>query len=129
LLEMGFTYSYYSNPSHVDMYDKDSKERKLTDLEPHQDVYLVRYVSCNQDDIIYQLLKAKIPFVGLCHYEQELVFWDGKTPGFYIGPNLVELVSQHLDKPVYDSVNTVMEKHNIKAWLKKEEKLWGSNES
>jgi len=36
-------------------------------------------VVCNQDDVIEELIKAKIPFQACCHYGREHIFWDGKS--------------------------------------------------
>ena len=53
-------------------------------------------VTCNQDDVIYFLLKNSIPFVSLCHYDQELVVWDGQSEWYYSAPNVIESFSSKI---------------------------------
>jgi hypothetical protein len=39
--------------------------------------YLGFYIECNQDDILYELIKARIPFAASCHYGHETYLYDG----------------------------------------------------
>lgn len=117
LIAEGFKYTDCPNPMSVDW---DSVSKKITDFEDSEDIYLSRYITCNQDDIIFFLLNNKIPFVATCHYDEELVFWDGMTDYFNYGPNLVELISRDPKKITNDSASKFWKKHNIKEWLQKE---------
>jgi hypothetical protein len=82
LKKFGFKYSDISNPYYVST-PAETKGLKLKNFNKYETVHLTYDVTCNQDDVILFLLENKVPFVALCHYDQELVVWDGKGEHFY----------------------------------------------
>lgn len=91
LKKFGFKYSNISNPYFVGT-SLAQKHLTLKSFEKWEDIYLIYDVTCNQNDVIYFLLSNKIPFVALCHYEEEIVVWDGKSDHFYKMLNPLEKV-------------------------------------
>jgi hypothetical protein len=125
LKKLGFTYTEERNPLVIG-----EKKKNLEEFESWQDVYLNYFITCNQDDVIYFLLKNEIPFVASVHYDEELVYWDGKSDYFVETANDLEIISKNngTDK---DWVKTIIEnrssgvnKIDIKAWMEKEREFW-----
>lgn len=135
LKKFGFKYSNIMNPHYV-RTSVEKRESSLKKFKRWEDIYLTYDVTCNQDNVIYFLLSNKIPFVALCHYEEELVTWDGKCSHFYQVPNTVEIVSRINGTVVYDVSESQqyypaqlcpkIKKYNIDEWMKNEVK-WTSN--
>ncbi len=127
LKEYGFEFTDTSNPYFAGNSIKPNIE-SIDNL--WTDVCLTRSVTCNQDDVILFLLEHKIPFVALCHYDQELVFWDGVSESFVELPNYVEEFSRKLGEPKGDNEKDLSEfeimntpkyrKTKITEWIEKE---------
>jgi hypothetical protein len=132
LKKYGFKYTTVNNPYFVGILSTALKtSTKIKDFRFYDDINLSYDVTCNQDDVIYFLLKNKIPFVALCHYEQELVVWDGKSKFFYEMPNIIEMISRENGELTFDvgekgqyfpaQLCPKIKKYEIDEWLKKEE--------
>lgn len=129
LKKYGFKYTVSSNPYFADTPVNLKPNLKSFD-EKWDDVCLTHSVTCNQDDVILFLLDHKIPFVALCHYDQELVFWDGVSESFIELPNYVEEFSRKLGEPKGSKEKDLSEfemtnvkkyrKIKIEEWLEKE---------
>jgi hypothetical protein len=133
LKKYGFKYSNINNPYFVGTA-VENKKPNLKAFKKWEDINLTYDLTCNQDYVIYFLLTNKIPFVALCHYEQELVVWDGKSEWFYEFPNLVEEFSRKIGTDTVDTggFNYLFEplsycpKHKtikINEWLENETKF------
>ncbi len=90
LKKFGFEYSTHRDP----YFPEDEGVTNLKEFEDYDDINLTYSVVCNQDDVIYFLLSNKIPFVSLCHYEEELVTWDGVSDYFIEMENPVNKFSK-----------------------------------
>lgn len=129
LKKFGFKFSSISNPYYVGT-SLEQKDLTLKSFKKWEDIYLTYDVVCNQDDVIYFLLENKLPFVALCHYEQELVVWDGKSDFFYQMPNPLEKVSRGNGTVQFDVGESSqfmpaqlcprITTHKIDSWLEKE---------
>jgi len=131
LKKIGFKYSMCNNPYFVDAaHNITSLDEKA--FNKFCNIYLTYSVICNQDDVIYALLKNKIPFVALCHYDEEFLVWDGKTDCFYQTNNIIEDICDKNGNLKFDvgennqyipaELTPKIDKINIKEWLTKEEK-------
>lgn len=128
LKKYGFVYNKSINP-----YFSDEKEKTLKCFGKWDNVNLSYSVICNQDDVIYFLLKEKIPFVALCHYDQEIVVWDGKNENFYQSDNIIEFVCKNHGIKDFDTGESgqyypvelcpKIKKFNVKQWLENEKRL------
>lgn len=131
----GFKYSNVNNPYFVGTgYENVCLNFKS--FKRWENIYLTYDITCNQDDTIYFLLNNKIPFVALCHYDEELVTWDGKCEYFYKTSNTVELLSKNGGSNEFDcgkdgkyfpaQLVPKIEKYNVKEWMEKERKYVSS---
>lgn len=130
LKKAGFKYSNVKNPYYVKT-PIEQTGLTLKSFTKWDAIYLTYDVMCNQDDVIYFLIKNKIPFVSLCHYDEEIVVWDGKSDHFYEMPNPLETVCCDNGKVKYDvgensqhfpvQLCPTIRKTKIDEWLKKEE--------
>lgn len=118
LKNVGFVYINSINPydiglkiSHL-IYSK-----TLSDYQDHDIIALSLSVICNQDDIIYVLLRNKIPFLGLCHYDTELVFWDGKTRHFTIEPNRLNFCMSVIGNKPLLTYPKIREEIDVENWI------------
>jgi hypothetical protein len=137
LKKYGFRYTLVNNPYFVGTKTFDPKVHiNLKSFSNYDPINLEYDVTCNQDDVIYFLLKNKIPFVALCHYEEELVVWDGSSEWFWQFPNLIEIFSRKIGKESFNQSNWVdglfefgtspaVKRIKIKEWLDKEAKFMG----
>ena len=88
------------------------------------------YVTCNQDDIIYFLLKNGIPFEASCHYNHYNVIYSRGEKDFLEVQNYGEqcaMMARRGYKEIFGEygidTKSPIKKVNVKEWLKKEEKL------
>jgi len=126
LKKYGFKYTKVNNPYFVDT-SVSPFEKTLKSFKKWDEVYLGYSVICNQDDVIYFLLNNKIPFVALCHYDEELVFWDGEGEWFYEMPNPVEKMSRNIGvKKFTDGFDVKTKKIKIADWIDKEKAYMSS---
>lgn len=85
-------------------------------------------VDCNQDDVIYFLLKNNIPFEATCYYGDETVIYLRGEKNFLIFQNYGNRCSGYYNGKSYDEMcddidlSKPLQKINVKNWLKKEEK-------
>lgn len=101
LKKNGFKYTITRSPCFVDT-GADKTFNSLKEFKRWDDIYMAKSVSCNQDEVIYLLVTNKIPFVGLCHYDEELVVWDGNCKWFWQFPNIVEAFSRNIGKQTFN---------------------------
>jgi len=94
-------------------------------------------VSCNQDDVIYFLLKNKISFEAICEYDHYHVIYKGGAKDFLIVQNYGQQASMSnwrtdknyksvLEKglnfgSIVDWTSERVKKVNVKKWLKQQE--------
>jgi hypothetical protein len=136
LKKYGFKYTNVNNPYYVDVDLKNGKVSTSLKVFGKWDIVNLSYsVICNQDDVIYFLLTNKIPFVALCHYDEELVVWDGESEWFFEFPNLVEQFSRKIGKETFSEGNWISalfagngikvepKKYKVNEWLEKERKM------
>lgn len=120
--KFGFKLSRTKNPSFVE-YENPKKPMTLGDFDKWEDIQLTYYLSCNQNDVIYFLLVNKIPFVALCHYDQEFVVYDGKSKYFYEYANIVDKFSREngeIDFSQKSPPTFKCEKRNVAEFIKRE---------
>jgi len=85
-------------------------------------------VDCNQDDVIYFLLKNNIPFEATCRYGDETIIYLKGEKNFLIFQNYGNRFSGYYDEKSYDGIcdgiedKPPLQKIDVKNWLKKEEK-------
>ena len=88
------------------------------------------FVSCNQTDVIYFLLKNKIPFEASIHYNHSNIVYNRGSEDFIEAQNYGEqLIMGGFRSSCDKAINLVLnhspksiEKTNVKQWLKEEEK-------
>lgn len=130
LKKLGFKYSSCNNPYFVDT----EICNEITHIRNICDISLVYNVTCNQDDVIYFLLTEEIPFVALCHYDEELVVWDGKSEWFFEMPNSIEFFSRKIGVNTFNDgtfdhmfapggCSTKIKLHKVNEWLSNERKM------
>ncbi len=129
LKKYGFEYNRANNPYCI----YNNVEKSLKAFKRWDNVNLSYSVICNQDGVIYFLLKEKIPFVALCHYDQEIVTWDGKNENFYQTDNIIESVCKNHRKKDFDTgednqyypveLCPHVKKYNVEEWLENEKRL------
>lgn len=134
LKKFGFKYSNVSNPYYVST-PVETKGLKLQNFSRYENVHLTYDVTCNQDEVILFLLENKVPFVALCHYDQELIVWDGKGEYFYEMPNPLESVCRDNGQMTFDvgenaqyfpsQLSPKIRKYKIDEWVEKEREFWG----
>lgn len=80
-------------------------------------------VICNEDDVIYFLLKHRIPFTGACHYGDYSVYYPGGKY-FYrannIGKQLETLLYYNIEKEPKEEI----EKISITEWMESNSEWW-----
>lgn len=112
LKKEGFEFSFTENPYFVGVKGE-TKITNLKEVEWYMPIYMTRSVICNQDDIIYVLFKNKIPFIALCHYDEELYQWDGKSKYCYKTTNNVNFVI----KNNITEISPEIEEIYVKSWM------------
>jgi len=135
LKKFGFKYTTNDNPYFVGV-NRDYDSRRIKDFKRHDRVNLHYDIICNQDDVIYFLLTNKIPFVALCHYEQELVVWDGQSNYFYETKNALQTIVKEKEIKIFDcgedyqyfpaELCPPIITYKIDKWLEKEKQFMSS---
>ena len=113
---------------------RDARERSMKKLglpkaSKHSDYFNYGYYTvCNQDDVIYFLLKNNISFEGHCHYGDWSVMYKKGEKYFLILQNygIQYRMNDNYDeilKEIRGFKEKAVEKVNVDKWLKNEEKL------
>jgi len=87
-------------------------------------------VICNQDEVVYFLLKNNIPFIASVHYEDETWRYFKDSENIYVTKNLGKLLEITKEKDIKTMVNQSMPKVeliNVKQWIKNEEGFYKEN--
>ncbi len=87
-------------------------------------------ITCNQDDVLYFLLKNNIAFEASIHYEHETVVYKKNAKYFLRVQNFGNQFNMSNWRKDYDEMcedwnkQQIITKVNVKEWLKKEEKWY-----
>ena len=87
-------------------------------------------VICNQDEVVYFLLKNNIPFIASVHYEDETWRYFKDSENIYVTENLgkkLEFSKEEDIKKMVDKPITKVKLIDVKEWIKTEEKFWNDN--
>ena len=84
------------------------------------------HVTCNQDDIIYFLLKHNIPFVASVHYDETWRYFKGSDSIYVTRNEKIEgqKTEEELKEKAKDTTPRV-EILNVKEWMKNAERWVG----
>jgi hypothetical protein len=124
LEKFGFkkVWCYYS-----DQVATDERFDKSPSKAAQQDYNYGYYISCNQNEVIYFLLKHNIPFEASCHYNHYQVIYNKNSKYFLEVQNYGEqcaMANTHsVDKNYKDVFDRTdfsepIKKVNVKQWLK-----------
>lgn len=131
LLGWGFKKTFISHAPFItdEIFEKGHASEKIGGVELYN---YACYVSCNQDDVIYLLLKHNIPFEASCHYNHYHIIYRRDEQVFLEIQNYGEQASMRCKSEGYKDICTKefrvdisepIKKVNVKKWLKKEEKF------
>ena len=131
----GFKLSHLIHPSHVDhagiddMWIKNKKEL----LEAYSASY-VKSISCNQDDVIYTLVKNKIPFTASVHYGHETYVYPKGSKYIYMFYNRgLEVETYYSGEKIktldvlaesYNKQNSAVQKILVSDYIKEQNKFY-----
>jgi hypothetical protein len=122
----GFRYTAQNNPY---LLDDSLQSDNVSAFSSEYNLYMTYSVTCNQDDVIYFLLKNSIPFVSLCHYGDYIVSWDGKSETFKTEPNVLNTAIGNMDGFATERmVGIKSNETDIKTWLLKNEQWYSDHQ-
>jgi hypothetical protein len=105
LVKHGFRVTGTTNPSDLPL-NSDSFIAPLKDVETGE-ILILNYglsVVCNQDDVLYFLLKNNISFIASCHYDEEVYLYQKDNDYVLRMMNFgVSIASFHYDES-YDQI-------------------------
>lgn len=116
LRNIGFFFTSSGDPVRL------PEPKSLEEFESYENVFLRYDVTCNQEEVILDLLENKIPFIASTHYDQEVISWDGKSEHFIERPNHMALLEQHLHGKgeVLMCESCLMRRHNVQDFISRE---------
>jgi len=116
--------SYTDNPA-KEIVSKEQIEMLIKEGFKECEFFLKLEITCNQDDVIYLLVKNKIPFRASLHYGHESVIYLPESDDLFYGVNFgaimetygEQMVNLNSKEPPYKAVKG-------KDFLAQEEKFW-----
>ncbi|MHA1468966.1 MAG: hypothetical protein ACTSSP_00240 [Candidatus Asgardarchaeia archaeon] len=124
LKENGFAPTTTSDPfSFLELNRRSWPDSKGQEEDIDNDVYMALMVACNQDEIIYLLVKNNIPFKAACHYGQEFICYEKDSDYMFkannFGMEACMYGAEHVEEDRFNSPK--FERIDVKGWMEKEE--------
>jgi len=102
---------------------------KQVDLDEDEEHFynMGYYISCNQDDVLYFLLKNNIPFKASCHYGHEYFGYKKDSDHFIKAYNFGCYMSMYEDDQFFLKNNEPIEMCSKEEYLEREKQWHDSN--
>ncbi len=136
LIEVGF-YFVEARNSCPFFFEPENKSEKRTEKSTH----LYYYITCNEDSVIYFLVKNNIPFKASCHYDNYYISYRKDSDFIFSAKNFgveFEMYGEDNKEEMYEMMKELtkederyerkpFEKMDKKQWLE-DEKAWEGDE-